>query len=477
MLTGTGLHFVARLATAACSGFAVVLNGQWLGDAAFGRFTFHMNLFLVAHTLVDFGSFAIAVRESTRRPEAEAAILRAVCFLRSVAITVCVAALVVTAFAVEATGKDALLPALAALHLFGVVPATAGVWLQTRVRLLWLALSPVVGMALYLAGSLLLRGAGVHDPGAYLLAWGVGVFVQSLVPWLAARRHVALIGPRDRRLERELLVEMAPLGLSTAVATLYFRLDANFLKHFRDDAAVGRFQHVFQLLAFSINVPSNLTAALVPTLVRASHRGADEVVRITRRVGAVLAGLALPFAAMALSWSPQLLWLLWARKHHADPLALTFDAWLPTHGDEVASARLLGLAGVAIFLTYPQMTALLALSRQRLMLLLSIGALVAKAALSCFTVAEFGVVGAAATTLAIEAGVCAASAVLLARAVGGAVFSRQLIRPLLPASVVGAAAFALRDLSPFAVAPLMLLFAGAAIGLARSFPLRLGADG
>src|SRR5262249_42007922 len=159
---------------AACSAFAVLLNGQWLGDAGFGRFAFHMNLFLIAHTLVDFGSFQIAVRESTRRPELEAAILRATCFLRAVAVVVCGAALATTAFAVEASWRAALLPAIAALHLFGVVPATAGVWLQARVRLFWLALSPVVGMALYLAGSLVLRSAGSHDPGAYLMAWGAG---------------------------------------------------------------------------------------------------------------------------------------------------------------------------------------------------------------------------------------------------------------------------------------------------------------
>jgi O-antigen/teichoic acid export membrane protein len=330
-------------------------------------------------------------------------------------------------------------------------------------------------MAVYLGGSLVLRGAQVRDPGCFLVVWGGGIFIQSLVPWCAVRRHVRLRGPRDRALERELFVEMAPLGISSAIAVAYFRLDANFLKHYRDDAAVGRFQHVFQLLSFSINVPSNLTAALVPTLVRAAHQSTAEVVRITRRVGAVLAGLALPFAAMAFSWSPQVLWLLWVRDFSGRTDAATFEAWSAAHGDEVACARLLALAAIAIFVTYPQMTALMALARQRRLAVISAGALVAKAALSLFTVDAYGVVGAAATTLAIEVAVCLVSGAMLWNVVRGAVFSRQLLRPLLPALAIAAAAWFLRDLAPLAVAPTALAFAAAAIWLGGALPLKLGA--
>jgi O-antigen/teichoic acid export membrane protein len=482
VLTGTGLHLIARIATALCSLAASALNFRWLGEAGLGRFSFHMNLFVVAGTLVDLGTFAIAVRESARRPGEEAAILRAACRIRIRAIVVCVAALVALSFAVEATARDALLPALAACHLFAIAPATTGAWLQTRVRLAWLALSPVLGMAAWLGGSLLLHAAGNRDPGAFLLAWGAGIVVQSLVPWAATRAHLRLgwgaanpFATADRGLVRELFREAAPLGISSAIATLSFRLDSAFLRRFRDDAAVGRFMHAFQLLSFSVNVPSNLTTALVPSLVRASERAPSEVVRITRRVGAVLAGLCLPVAALAPAWSAQVLWLLWVRQgsHGAE----AFELWRATHGDEIASARLLAAAAVAIYLTYPQMNALLALSRQKLLCAISCGALVLKSALSLFTVAEYGVVGAAATTLAVECAVCAVASVALARAVGGAVFSRQLLRPLLPALAAGAIAWRLRDLAPTTAAPLAALLIAAAVALGGALPLRLRLDG
>jgi O-antigen/teichoic acid export membrane protein len=478
VLAGTGLHLVARIATALCSLAASALNFRWLGEAGLGRFSFHMNLFVVAGTLVDLGSFAIAVRESSRRPQDEEAILRASCRIRMRAILLSIAALAVVAFSVEATARDALLPSLAACHLLAIAPATAGAWLQTRVRLAWLALSPVLGMGAWLAGSVALRAAGVRDPGWFLVAWGAGIVVQSLVPWAATRAHLRLgwgaVNPfatTDRALERELFREMAPLGVSSAVATLAFRLDSNFLRRLQDDAAVGRFQHAFQLLSFSINVPSNLTAALVPSLVRASERAPSEVVRLTRRVGAVLAGLCLPVAAIAQGWSAQVLWLLWVRQGTGG--AAGFELWRATHGDEITSARLLAGAAVAIFLTYPQMNALLALSRQRLLCAISVGALLAKSALSLFTVAEFGVVGAAATTLTIECAVCVTAGVALARAVGGAVFSRQLVRPLLPALAAGAVAWGLRDLAPVSAAALGAVLVALSVVLARTFPLRL----
>jgi hypothetical protein len=62
------------------------------------------------------------------------------------------------------------------------------------------------------------------------------------------------------------------------------------------------------------------------------------------------------------------------------------------------------------------------------------------------------------------------------RVVGGAVLSRQLVRPLLPSLAVAAAAFLLRDLAPFVVAPLVPAFAAASIWFAGSFPLKLRAE-
>src|SRR5262249_61621445 len=146
-----------------------------------------------------------------------------------------------------------------------------GAWLQTRVRLAWLAPSPVVGMATWLVLSLAVRAAGNRDPGAFLLAWGAAIVVQSLVPWAATRAHLRLgwgamnpFSTADRALERGLFREMLPLGLSSAIATLSFRLDSNFLPRFRDDAAVGRLHHALPLPPLSVNLPRNLPPALRP---------------------------------------------------------------------------------------------------------------------------------------------------------------------------------------------------------------------
>jgi O-antigen/teichoic acid export membrane protein len=474
VLAGTGMHLASRVVTAACSASAAFLNGRWLGEAAFGRFSFHLSLFLMAGTLVDLGSFAIAVRESTRTPEREPQILRAAFRLRLAAIVVCVAALVAVALWKEGPGRAALLPSLAALHLFAIAPALAGAWLQTRVRLFWLALAPVVGMASYLGGSLLLRALAVRDPGWFLIAFGGGIALQSLVPWLATWRVVRLRGPRDRALERGLLKEMAPLGVSSAASTVYFREDALLLATFHGDAAVGRFQHSFQLLSFSVTVPSNLTAALLPALLRAAQAGGSRLSALVRRVAAVLAGISLPAAALALSFSPQVLWLLWVRRHAGADAASAFPEWVASHGDEIAAARLLSLAAIAVFLTYPQMTALIALSRQAALGVLSVAALLVKSAVALVAIARFGVVGAAATTLAIEAGVFLASALVLRRHAGGTAVGRPLLRPALVALLAGVVAALLRDLPPAPATAAALLLLVVAFAASGALPLRLG---
>ena len=102
MLAGTGLQLLARMVTAVASASAIVLIGRRLGDRELGDFYWHFTSFLIVGTLVDFGSMAIAVRESTRAPEREPAVLRAAFRLRLGLILGCLAL-----YAVLAWRKDA----------------------------------------------------------------------------------------------------------------------------------------------------------------------------------------------------------------------------------------------------------------------------------------------------------------------------------------------------------------------------------
>lgn len=472
MLTGTGLQLVGRLGTAAFSASAIVLIGRHLGDEGLGRFNYYFTTFLVVGALVDFGSMAIAVREATRHPEREPAIVRAAFRLRCATVALCLLACAAVAWRKEGSLAGAALPIVASLHLLAVAPNAAAAWLQVRVRYAAIAVAPLLGFGLYLAAAALLRDAGVLDPRCFVVAFGGALLVQGLVPWLAARRHVALLGPVDRAQLAALLRAMVPLGLSALLSTLYFRIDALLLDHFHGDRACGRWAKVFPLLSFTIALPTYFAGSLFPALTRAATRGPAPLVALVQRAGALLMGVALPALALAGAWAGQVLWLLWARHGEVEPLA----EFLQVNGDLRRCLPLLALAGVAIFLAIPQMHALTALGRQRVLFRVTAAALLVKLLVGVVAIRAWGVLGAAVATVATEWFVTAWVSLELRRATGSSVASRALVRPLLVALLVAGVAWPLRDLAPRFVVPAALLLEAAAIGVAGSWPLRLGAD-
>jgi len=473
VLAGTGLQLAARVTTAVASASTFVMLGRHLDDRALGVFNLHFTLFLILGALVDFGSMSIAVREATRRPDREPAVIRAVFRLRLRLAALCFSIYAVLAW-LDAGGSERLaLLLLGALHLFATAPAAAAAWLQSRVRLTAIALAPIVGFGLYLAASTTACALGVKEPALFVAAFGLGLAVQALVPWTAARaRGVVVRGAIDRELARELLRAMVPLGISATVSTLYFRMDALLLRHLVGPEANGLYARTFPLLSFSIALPAYFSAALFPAMTRAAARGTGDLLALARRSCAVLAGFALPAAFLCFSWGGQALWLVWARHANGQSLA-GFSAANP---ELLRCVPLLAVAGVAIFLTYPQMHALTALGRQRVLARISLTALIVKFVLSSLAIRRFGVPGAALATAIAEVGVFAWASVELRRAAGGFALSRAMVRPLLAALPVGAVAALFRELAPLPTLAAAVALAVGGAFLAGSLPLKLGIE-
>lgn len=472
MLTGTGVQLLSRVLTAVCSASALVVVGRHLGDERLGSFNYYVSLFLIVGALVDFGSMAITVREITRQPAREAELVRAAFRIRLVTVAAGIVVLVGAAWRKEGSLVAAALPALAALHLLPVAPNVAAASLQARVRYAAIGVAPLAGFLAYLLVARALAAHDVHEPGWFVAAFALALATQALLPWLLACRQLPLFGPVAPGLIVQLLRAMAPLGLSAALSTLYFRLDALLLNEFHGDGANGRWARTFPLLSFAIALPSYLGAALFPALTRAAVRGGAPLLALVRRGAAVLVGFVLPIVVFAFAWNGQLLWLFWARRGGVEPLA----DFIAANGDLLRCVPLLALAALAIFLAIPQMHALTALGRQRSLLWVTAAALLVKWFVGGALIRAQGVVGAAVGTLVTEGFVTLAVSLELRRATGGTCLSRALLRPLLTAAAVAAIAWPLRTVAPgWAVAAMAALGVGGVI-VAGALPLRLGVD-
>ena len=104
---------------------------------------------------------------------------------------------------------------------------------------------------------------------------------------------------------------------------------------------------------------------------------------------------------------------------------------------------------MAIFLAYPQISALTAIGRQATFTRISLTALGIKLALGMWLIRSFGVLGAGLAMAATEWIVFFLVTVCLRRHLGGTGLSTLLIRPVLAAVPAGLCAFFfLRDVSP-----------------------------
>jgi O-antigen/teichoic acid export membrane protein len=398
--------------------------------------------------------------------------VRAAFRIRLCTVAAGIAALAVVAWRKEGGLAAAALPLAAAFHLLPVAPNIAAASLQARVRYAAIGAAPLLGFLLYLLAAKALAANGVDDPGWFACAFALALMTQAALPWLLLRRGVAWFEPVAPGRIGALLEAMAPLGLSAALSTLYFRLDALLLNDLHGDIANGRWAKIFPLLSFGIALPSYLGAALFPALTRAAACGPGPLLLLVRRGASVLAAFALPLVAFAFLFGGQLLWLFWARRGGVEPL----PQFVAGHGDLLRCLPLLALSATAIFLAIPQMQALTACGRQRSLLVVTAAALAVKWFAGRHLIREQGVIGAAWGTLLTEWFVLLAVSFEFRRAVGASFVGRGLLRPIGAAAGAAAVAWPLRELSPEAVAVVVPLLGAAAVAVGGALPLRFGVE-
>ena len=465
VLTGTGLQIFARLWSSAASMGVWWILGRTLSEHAQGIYTHYFTMFVVAATVLDFGAFAIAVREISREPEREGEILRVAMVLRLIGAALCSTAIALFAWLQESAELQRAILGLAILHLFAQCPATLGVHFQARIRFAALSLPLIAGSSVFFSQAFFLQRGGCAEPEPYLVAYGAGIVVQSLLTFLWGIRRVDWLGPIDRRRLRAQFREMLPLGVSATAAALYFQLDLLLLRNLAPDEvsgseALASYNHAFRLLNFAVMVPATFGQALFPILSRVARGDPARVVRVTSRATFYLAAVMLPAAAMTPKLGPGVLRILFP---HAS-----------TEADRCL--QLLAIGAIAIFLTYPQITALTAIGRQADYTRIALCVLPLKLGALGLGYQMWGLPGVAAANLTAEWVVFALVSARLARHLRGWVIRPVLMRPVFAGAVVALVASFLPDLRGISSLTVALALESGGLLLAGVLPFRLDTE-
>lgn len=443
---------VARNTLAQAAGKVVVLGAgaasiavttRYLGAAGYGRFALALALLQTLGVLADAGLVAAVVRESSRAPQRTAQLVGNALALR-LALGVVVVALAAAASGLPAYGPDVRTAVLIASAPFalGIVSSSLAAVFQVRLQLGRAAVADAAGRVASL-GALLAVVAADLGFAAVVASAAAGAAVTLAITAAFVRVRPAA----DRAVWRELAVTAVPLGLTLAVAEIYFRADTFILALSRPVAEVGHYSLAYRLYELLALFPGIVMASVFPLLSRqlAESRAAAE--RTLNATARAFWTLGAPLAAGGLVLAPELARLAGgdAFAAAADPLRLLLCA--------AALAYLSGLYGFA----------LIAGRRERSALWLALTALVANLALNAALAPSYGATASAAIALASEALLLAGGWLLVRRRLGLAPTVSGLWRVLLAAAVMAAAVWPLRDRTPALTVPLGAAVYGAVL--------------
>lgn len=378
---------------------AVALLFRHLGVDDAGRYVLVLSLVAIVGGLTDLGLTTLGVRElSTAEPGARRALMADLLGLR-LAATVAGVALVV-AFAALA-GYGSTVVAGTALAGAGLLVQNAGTTLGmdllVRLRAGRMALADIVRQAT--AAALVVGGVAAGAGLLVFFAVLVPAALAGLVVVLAAAGRVA--PGRDTARWAALVRQTVPFAVAAAASVLFFRVAVVEMSLIAPARDAGLFGASFRVVEVLSALPALAVSAAFPIFARAARAG--DVARLRAGVARTSQMTAAAGGAIAVG------------------LVLGAPAVVEVvaGGAFADAAPLLRIQAVALFASFvaaPWAFALLALGRERTLMLCNLAGLALMTAVGAVLIAVEGARGGALATVVGEGGLALSFAVALARA-------------------------------------------------------------
>ena len=440
---------VAGNALAQAAGKAVVLGvgaasiavtTRYLGAADYGRFALALALLQSVGVLADAGLTTVVVREGSKTPDRLRELIGNALAIRLVLAPAVVGVAVVLASVPGYGPKVATAVLIAGVpFVMGIVSSSFAAAFQVRLQMGRGALADAVGRVAGF-GALLAVVAGDLGFEAVVASMAVGAAVTLAITAVFSHVPPAI----DRAVWRELAVAAIPLGLTLAVAELYFRADTLILSLSRPASDVGHYTLAYRLYELLALLPAVVMTTVFPLLSRRLAEDREAAERTLRATARAFWTLGVPIAAGGAVIAPELARFVGGEEFvaAADPLRLLLCA--------AVLAYLSGLYGYA----------LIAGGLQRLTLWLAVAALVANVALNIALAPEYGPTASAAIALATEAFLLAGGWLLVHRRLALRAAPERPLPPVIAAAVMAAVVWPLRERTPALTVPLGVLVYG-----------------
>ena len=436
--TNTAVQVAGRGLMLAIGLASIAVITRYLGPDDYGRYTLALTYMQLFAVLADVGLFTIVVRDISRDPSRTEELVGNTLTLRLVlsAVVIAVAAAISLLLPYDPDVRVAIL--LAGLPLlFGMLNSTFVTVLQSRLRMGRAVVGDVLGRAVALGAVALVAAL---DLGFYAVmgAAAAGALATAITTMLLTRPLARVRFRAEPAVWRGLLRTALPLGLALAVNELYFRADTLIISLYEPYEQVGLYTLAYRMLELALVFGTVFLTTTFPLLSQAVANDEARARRTIQLSTDVFVVLGAPLVAGGLAVAPEVVELAAGEEF----------------GDAATPLRILLAAGALAWVNGVFGYALIAKERQMSALWLNLSALVFNVGLNLLLVPRYGIVVAAAVTVASEMLILAGSYVLMRRYFGFFPAPRTLVPALVAAVAMGGLLWVLRDAPLAAVVPL-----------------------
>lgn len=386
MLGRSGIVLASKLTTAVATACWTIIAARALLPSAYGNLALIAGIVDLGAYLGDAGLQSVAARElASASHEEMRKLLGSTIYLKLLLGVISTGVLFVVVFTLPFGGQaDQVMLALGPSMLFASFNTLTLVF-RARSALAYLFVVSVAAAVVGIGTTLVayfLHG----DVFAFARAQFAAAVVSSLLLFIViVWRFSPSLRPNLRQITH-LFKTAAPLGFSSALVVMYYRLDVPILGLLANSVQVAMYSNAYRFLDMLALVPASLGAIALPQMSALRRHGLAVVANYCQRyleiaiiLGSLL-GMLLSFTA------PHLLDLLYGRRYDAATPVLQVLAW----------------AGAATFLTNALSPIAIVLQRSRAMIIIAASGLVVNLAINIVLIPQFGALASAYATLVTE---------------------------------------------------------------------------
>ena len=365
--------------------FGIVV-ARMLGVRDFGEYTFVLSIYAILTIVVNLGLHSLVIREVSRDRDSASRHLSAVAGLKVASALAALGVMLLVAAIVPALRSFALPLVLVTLALlFDALSDSATIVFQAFERFLEPAGLAVAGTLLFavLGLAALFSDLGWQGlVGAMVLAKVLQAGLACIL--LGRRLPEALAGIRwpSRRFALALLVTALPFLASKLFYLIYFRIDMVMLRALADEYSVGLYGCSYKFLNLALAAAGAIAAALFPVMSVAAAQDQERARRLFRDALRFMLVTGLAGAGLAWCLASDLLVLVYGEQYRPGNAALEVLAWTM----------------IPLFCNLVFSNMILALNRERAVVLIGAVALVLNVALNAIVIPLWRELGAAIST-------------------------------------------------------------------------------